>query len=172
MGNDTENAALLPTFSRRAASGDDTAFLLRVYADSRADELMLVPWSDAQKEAFLQQQFSAQDFHYRKYYPEAAFEMVLVDDVPVGRLYTARAEFTDEIRLMDIALLSAFRGRGIGTRLIRETMTEAASMGRGVRLHVEFNNPARRLYDRLGFRFVKEEGPYLMLEWLPPAETG
>jgi ribosomal protein S18 acetylase RimI-like enzyme len=36
-----------------------------------------------------------------------------------------------------------------------------------VRLHVERNNPALRLYQRLGFREVEDQGVYLALEWTP-----
>ena len=52
---------------------------------------------------------------------------------------------------MDIALLPEYRGRGIGTALLEELLVEADATGRRVTIHVERFNPARRLYERLGF---------------------
>ena len=88
--------------------------------------------------------------------------MIEVDGEPAGRLYVARWE--DEIRVMDIALLPEHRGAGIGTRLLRDLLDEAEASGKKVTVHVELNNPALTLYQRLGFRPVAERGVYLLLE--------
>jgi ribosomal protein S18 acetylase RimI-like enzyme len=34
-----------------------------------------------------------------------------------------------------------------------------------VRLHVEFNNPAMKLYRRLGFETIEDQGVYHLMEW-------
>ena len=80
--------------------------------------------------------------------------MVERDGRPIGRLY--RDLRKDEIRVVDIALLTGERGRGVGGRLMRDVLAEARERGLAVRIHVERTNPARRLYDRLGFRIVEE----------------
>jgi ribosomal protein S18 acetylase RimI-like enzyme len=82
---------------------------------------------------------------------------------PVERLYVAR--WTSEICIIDIALLPEFCGRGIGTMFIRELQAEAQSSNRPLRIHVERFNPARRLYERLGFREIEDKGVYLYMEW-------
>jgi ribosomal protein S18 acetylase RimI-like enzyme len=133
-----------------------------VYASTRAEELAAVPWEDATKEAFLRMQFSAQDVYYREQMPDASYQVVLVDGERAGRLYVDRRE--DEIRIVDIAFLPEHRGQGLGTTLLRALLTEADEAGKRVTIHVERFNPARRLYDRLGFVQVKEEGIYLLLE--------
>ena len=84
---------------------------------------------------------------------------------PIGRLYVARWE--DEIRIMDIALLPEHRGHGIGTALLRALLDEAAEAGKRLSIHVELNNPARRLYERLGFAPVEERGVYVLMEAAP-----
>ena len=56
--------------------------------------------------------------------------------------------------MIDIALLPDHRGRGIGARLLRDVLHEATAAGLPVRLSVERSNPARSLYERLGFRTV------------------
>jgi ribosomal protein S18 acetylase RimI-like enzyme len=149
----------------RPVGAGDRAFLVDLYAAVRAPELAHVPWDDATKRAFVVQQFTAQDTHYRRHYPGAALDVIEVDGVPAGRLYVHRGP--RDIRIMDIALTPAFRGRGIGTRLLRALIAEAAETARTLSIHVEMNNPARRLYERLGFRPAGEHGIYLRLELRP-----
>src|SRR6185437_16635571 len=104
----------------------------------------------------------AQDAYYREHYASAAFDVIEVDGEPAGRLYVAR--WDHDIRIIDIALLPEYRGRGIGTALLRELLAEAAADGKRLSIHVELNNPARRLYERLGFVQVEERGVYLLME--------
>ena len=151
----------------RPARAEDRDFLLRVYASTREEELRLVDWSDEQKAAFVQQQFEAQDAYYREHYDPATFDVIEVDAEPVGRLYVARWE--DEIRIMDIALVPEHRGRGIGTALLRDLLDEGAGTGKRVSIHVERDNPALRLYERLGFAPIEARGVYLLLEASPAA---
>ena len=108
-------------------------------------------------------QFDAQHAHYQEHYPGAAFDVILVDGQPAGRLYVARED--DEIRIVDIALLPEYRNRGIGTRLLRGLQSEAAAAGKPLSIHVERFNPALRLYERLGFRQIEDQGVYLFMEW-------
>ena len=153
----------------RQAAGADRAVLVELYGSVREPELAHVPWDDAQKRAFVEHQFSAQDAHYREHYPGATIDVVEVDGEPAGRLYVHRGP--SDIRSMDIALAPPFRGRGIGTALLRSLMDEAQESGRKLSIHVEQNNPARRLYERLGFEPAGEHGVYVLMEraWLTPS---
>jgi len=121
-----------------------------------------VPWSDAEKAAFLEMQFDAQDRWYRVQYPQATFDVVVVDGEPAGRLYVNRGEA--EVRIVDIALLPDHRGRGIGGSLLRTLLAEADAGGKSVTIHVERLNPALRLYESLGFCVAEDKGVYLFLE--------
>jgi ribosomal protein S18 acetylase RimI-like enzyme len=141
---------------------DDRTFLLALYATAREEELRLLDWSPAQREAFLRQQFDAQDHHYRTNYPGATLDVVLLDGQPVGRLYVAR--WASEMRIMDIALMPGYRDAGVGTGLLRAVIAEAEEARKKVSIHVEQFNPALRLYERLGFVPVAEHGVYLLLE--------
>ncbi len=71
---------------------------------------------------------------------------------------------------MDIALLPEHRGRGIGTRLVQDVLDEARASGRSVSLHVEETNPAKRLYERMGFVDVEDRGVYILMEWRTAAD--
>jgi ribosomal protein S18 acetylase RimI-like enzyme len=156
----------LPAISQRPVGPHDEPFLRKVYATTRAEEMALVDWDDTAKEAFLAAQFEAQALHYRTHYPDGDFDIILVDEAPAGRLYVHRS--AREIALLDIALLPRQRNRGIGTRLITGLLEEGAGIGAPVRLHVErFNERARSLYDRLGFRPIEDRGVYIAMEWVP-----
>jgi ribosomal protein S18 acetylase RimI-like enzyme len=151
----------------RPARDADRAFLVELYASTREEELAQVGWDPGAKRAFVEQQFTAQDAHYRGNYPGATLDVIEVDGSPAGRLYVHRGP--SDIRIMDIALAPAFRGRGIGTQLLRDLMAEADASGRKLSIHVEANNPARSLYDRLGFRPAGEHGVYVLMERPPPS---
>jgi ribosomal protein S18 acetylase RimI-like enzyme len=125
--------------------------------------MALLDWSEPVKQAFVQQQFTAQHTYYRQHYATASFDVVLCDDAPVGRLYVDRAPH--EIRIVDIALLPEYRGAGIGTELLTELLAEAAQARKVVSIHVERFNPALRWYQRLGFRVIEDRGVYLQLTW-------
>ncbi|MSQ47492.1 MAG: N-acetyltransferase [Deltaproteobacteria bacterium] len=150
------------TVTFRHICSDDEAFLSQVYASTRLDELAVTDWTDEQKAAFLQMQFAAQHKFYQENYTDTDFLVVLQDDTPIGRLYVAR--WKDEIRIVDIALLPAYRGTGIGATILRDLFVEADAAGKPVRIHVERENPALRLYQRLGFVMIEDKGVYLFME--------
>ena len=153
------------TVTLRPVGPDDEPFLLRVYASTRADELAQVPWTDDQKAAFVAHQFTAQTAHYAQHYTGMSSHVILVDGAPAGRLLVAR--WSEEIRIVDIALLLDFRGRGVGTGLLRDLMAEARAAGKRLSIHVEIHNPAMTLYRRLGFRPAADVGVYQRMEWNP-----
>lgn len=155
-----------PAVTLRAAQPADQEFLLSVYASTRAEELTRVDWTADAKTQFLRQQFQAQDHAYRNNYPGAEYSIIVIDGADAGRLCLHRR--TNEIRIMDIALLPPHRRRGIGTRLLREVLAEGAATGKIVSIHVEVFNPAQRLYERLGFHAAGLNGVYQLLEWQPP----
>jgi ribosomal protein S18 acetylase RimI-like enzyme len=147
----------------RSATDADRGLLREIYAGTREAELAVVPWDADAKRAFVDHQFAAQDDHYRRHYPGATFDVIEAGEPAeaAGRLYVHRG--AREIRIMDIALLPAFRGRGIGTRLLQRLIDEARAGGRSLSIHVERTNRARALYERLGFRPVGENGVHLLM---------
>lgn len=153
----------------RPITSDDEALLYRIYASTREDEMALVDWDEAQKAAFLMMQFTAQHRYYQEYYPDAAFDIILLNGQPAGRLYVDR--WPEEVRIIDITLLPEYRNAGIGTTLLKGILQEAAQAGKRVSIHVERFNPAMHLYERLGFSMVGEHGVYYLMEWLPGTST-
>lgn len=155
--------------SLRPATASDEAFLFALYASTREGELATWGWAPAQRDAFLRMQWMAQGRDQAVRYAGADHRVVLVEGAPAGRLLVARGE--KEWRLVDIALLPAHRGAGVGTRLLRELVDEAARARVPLRLRVLHGNAARALYERLGFRpepaQAADGDPYLAMEWLP-----
>ncbi|HYE15176.1 MAG TPA: GNAT family N-acetyltransferase [Pyrinomonadaceae bacterium] len=150
---------------RPVSEGDDE-LLLAIYASTREEELAQVAWGEGQKEAFLRMQFEAQSREYRARFPDAEYDVILLEGRAVGRWWVGRAE--DEIRLLDIALLPDAQNRGVGGALLKLLIEEARAAGVPLR-HMVFvmNEGARRFYERLGFRVFEEVGAYLHMEWRP-----
>jgi ribosomal protein S18 acetylase RimI-like enzyme len=137
----------------RPATAFDTEFLLRVYASTRADELAQVPWDASTCHAFLRQQFGAQAQHYKTHHPHSQVQVIVDDTDPpprdIGRLWTDRSSHA--LHVLDISLLAEARGCGVGTQCLLALRAQAHAMGLPLTIHVEIHNPARRLYERLGF---------------------
>ena len=75
----------------------------------------------------------------------------------VVMLETGMSGYVPENLLLFIAVKPDARGRGIGGKLLERVFGEVQGM---VKLHVEHDNPARRLYERSGF-----ESKYLEMRW-------
>ncbi|MGF6310577.1 ribosomal protein S18 acetylase RimI-like enzyme [Bradyrhizobium sp. i1.8.4] len=150
----------------RRLSEADLAFLSRLYASTRAEELAAVPWSEADKAAFLGQQFHAQHAHYQQFYPNADWLVITREEDDIGRFYVER--WPSQHRIIDIAFMPAYRGKGYGEALLRDAMDEAAAVGKDVSIHVEKLNPAMQLYRRLGFVTEEDKGVYDLMRWRAP----
>lgn len=160
--NQTPNASSPVTL--RPVVAADEPLLLEIYASTRAEEMAMVPWTKEQQEQFVRMQFASQLEHYKKLQPDANHDIITVNGRPVGRLYVARTE--ERIEIMDITVLPPDRNGGVGTTLIKALMDEA-SVSRPLRIYVETFNPSLRLFERLGFKAVDEQGFHLLMEWVP-----
>ena len=149
--------------SLRPITPEDDSFLASLYASTRTEELAQTNWSEEQKAMFCRMQFNAQTADYQRNYPDASFQIIERSGVAAGRLLVMRSD--EAIHVIDIALMPAHRGAGIGTKLLKELQKEARAAGKKLSIYVESFNPARRLYDRLGFQQVEEKEVYLLMEW-------
>ncbi|HET9650807.1 MAG TPA: GNAT family N-acetyltransferase [Usitatibacter sp.] len=149
----------------RMAGDDDIPVIAAIYASTRAEELEPVPWTPDEKKAFTDWQSRQQEAHYALHYPHA--ERLLVEhEGPIGRIYIDTTP--GEVRLMEVTLLPAFRNRGIGSLLMEALLAYADALGVPASLHVEPFNPAKRMYDRLGFVVMEARGIYEFMVRPPP----
>lgn len=149
--------------SLREATAADEEFLYEVYASTRLDELAGLGWDEQQKHAFIRMQFLARE----RTYPRVDNRIVVLAGRAVGRILVERNEA--EILLRDVALLTAYRNAGVGSRLVRDLIKEADAAGKPLRLHVLATSPAVRLYERLGFCRTGDDGTYLEMKWITSA---
>lgn len=137
----------------RPATGADDEFLRALFVSSRPFDvtaLVAVP-------GLLEMQYAARQRSHAAAYAWMRDEIVLVDDLPVGRLLTSRGEHCRHI--VDIALVPSHRGRGIGTLLLEGLLRDGS-----VTLRVATTNPARYLYERLGFTTITATDTELSLQ--------
>lgn len=145
-----------PALALRPVTPADVGFLDHVYASTRTAELAPLGWPPAEVEAFLAQQARAQRQHYWQQCDTTQFHVVEADGEAAGRLFVEA--LAGELRIVDIALLPAWRGKGIGSRLLAALAAVAERDGLPLRIHVEAGNPAQRLYQRMGFRVTDAPG--------------
>lgn len=149
----------------RALHSDDMAFIERLYAATRAEEMSHSGWPAEQVASFLSQQFQTQHAYYQTHYSDADFLIVEHEGRAIGRLYQFWGPSI--AKLIDIALLPEYQGQGIGTALIEAMLQRADEQGLLVELFVETYNPAQRLYGRLGFHAINESGVYVRMHRQP-----
>jgi ribosomal protein S18 acetylase RimI-like enzyme len=151
---------------RRAASADRD-FLRWVYGSTRAEELSATGWDEARCADFVTMQFNAQEHFYQQQFPHA--ELAVIEWLregkltPVGRLWIDRRP--GAIHVLDIALLAEYRGQGLGTECLGRLMAEAQASELPLTIKVECFNPARMLYERLGFVVTGEHGVHIAMAW-------
>ncbi len=138
------------------ASEADAAFQLELYTDVHAAEFAALGLAPTPLRQLLEMQFRAQRQGYRTQFPEAIDEIIVVNGRPAGRLLVS--ETAGEIRLVDLALLAARRGQGVGTAVLGSLSDRARRAGLPLRLSVRRGNPAERLYQRMGFVRTGETG--------------
>ena len=166
---DTADALALPPewgargVALRRKTPDDEPFLAGLFASVRLPELEVTGWPEDAKRYFLATQFLFQSRHYANAYANGDCTIVTRDDRPIGRLYLDWGPA--DVRVVDISLLPAARGTGLGAALLRVVQATAAARGRTVSLHVDLINPAQRLYQRLGFVVTGQNGPSWQMVW-------
>jgi ribosomal protein S18 acetylase RimI-like enzyme len=133
----------------RAARGSDEPFLFDLHRSAMRDYVDAVWGWD---ENWQRNHFAA------TYAPRRHALIVRLEPTPhdIGRISLTR--HWRKLFLRDIELVAAERNRGIGTAVIRALLALAQAEGRSVELLVLKHNPAQRLYTRLGFRVVADDG--------------
>lgn len=150
------------TITTRPIMAADEPLVQAIYYTTREPELALLAWSAEQKADFVAMQFQAQQQDYQRRFPQADYDLIVVEDEPVGYLYVMRGD--QEMRLLDIALAPAWRNQGIGTAMLRQLMAEATRTQRPLSYMVlRFNEAALRLYQRLGFQKAGEYGHHYLM---------
>lgn len=153
---------LPPAYRVRPALPEDHEFLTELYASTRADELDQAGFPNEQRAAFCRMQFSFQQRHYQQHFAHAEVSIFELADQAIGRELIART--ADQLTLVDIALLPAYRNQGIGSDRLRLLIAQSAVLACPIRLHVLQGSAAQALYARHGFVVVQAEGAHWLME--------
>ena len=94
-----------------------------------------------------------------------ALQMIEIDGGAVGYIRVRREP--DAIFLASIEIAPESQNKGIGSRLIEDLLREGERMELPVKLLVLRVNPARRLYERLGFECTNETETHFEMWRMP-----
>lgn len=150
------------TFGLRTVPAGDSghaAYVRRLHLEDLRVRLAGLP------AAILEQQAEIRARQYADHYPRALDRVIEIDGRPVGRILVA--ERPEELRVVDLAVAVADRGRGAATHALRQCLAEGDDRGLAVGLCVDPHNPALRLYRRLGFEPVHHDPTTVHLRCLP-----
>jgi ribosomal protein S18 acetylase RimI-like enzyme len=137
----------------RPATGEDEPLLRTLFVAGRPD-LALLPLPPEQLDVMVEMQWRAQRTGYAAEHPAAADLVVERGSEPVGRVLVDPGP---PVTVVDLAVLPECRGQGVGEAALRWVLDGASELGVPTRLRVRPDNPARRLYDRLGFVVVDQD---------------
>jgi len=160
---------LTESLNLRPAGAGDEPLLQALFAEDKAAELAAAGLAEAQIRALVEMQSRGRKMTYAAQYP-AAMDSILLDEegMAVGRLLVDRQP--GRWRIVDFAVLAAHRCQGLGTLALQESQRQAAAVGAGMELQVMRFNPARRLYERLGFHAVREDAVIVEMVWSTATE--
>jgi ribosomal protein S18 acetylase RimI-like enzyme len=146
----------------RLATRNDDDFLFRLYAAGHESEFRIAGIDNAQITSLLEMQYAIRKKQYDDWYGRSENWIILVGKNPVGRSLIQRE--TKIWMLVDIAVLPAHQNSGIGTFVLKSQLAGCDRDGIIARLHVRVDNPAVRLYQRLGFIVIGNNGMYCEME--------
>jgi ribosomal protein S18 acetylase RimI-like enzyme len=140
----------------------DQPFIEQVYRSTREKELSSTNWPEEQKKRFVIMQSMAQELEYKNKFGNATYQLIHYKKKPAGRLYLWEKD--REVRVIDITLLPEFQGKGIGKNILTDIIKKAHEKRKIVCLHVAPANPAKKLYERLGFKTIRNESTRIYME--------
>ena len=144
---------MTPRHELRPADIGDVEFAWRLYEQlMRARTEALIPWrADRQREVV------------ESALRSGGMQVIVVDGAVSGWLHVH--ENAELIELLQLYLVPKQQRRGIGTAILRALQDRARAHRRPLRLNVLVNNPARRLYERLGFHIERSDAIKHYMSW-------
>ena len=141
-------------YQLRAATMDDYDFLYNLLV---ATMKRYVEQTWGWNELYQQRRFR-EKFHPKDY------KIIVVEDRDVGVISTER--WRSELFLAEIQICPEYQRRGIATSILRDLMRKAEQQQIPLTLQVLRVNPARRLYERLGFVVMAENETHAQMQWV------
>lgn len=147
-------------YALRPATMEDLEPMMRIgHEGLRPYVEALWGWDQAEHEA-----------QFRDHFTPASISIILFEGWAAG--YLKVEDRGDHLFLEGIYLGREARNQGVGAEVIGDLLQRGRREGRPVRLRVLRPNPARRLYERLGFRVIRADDTHIDMEAAVPATDG
>lgn len=145
----TDILALYPNLGLRAECESDKPFLFELFM-ACSPLTTVLPRIMLEQQAFLQDRGSKEEF------PMASRWIVLRRGEPIGRIIIDW-DYDGQSHCVDIALLPAEQGAGVGTALLKAWIAVSDRLKRDTSLQVLVDSRAKDLYQRIGFVITSTE---------------
>lgn len=154
----------------RTAQAEDEEFLYRLFAETQG-HLAAFQSNEALYRSLIEMQYEGRKQSYATEFPQAIDAILCLEDeargaMPVGRILVNCQ--LDCWRIVDIAVLAAHRGNGLGSWVLNLCKQRCQAAGARLALQVRPENPAHRLYERLGFRVTRQNAFAMEMELAIP----
>jgi ribosomal protein S18 acetylase RimI-like enzyme len=137
-------------------AADPGALAYRLFASDKLAQFAAAGLPQQQAEMLVQMQWRGRNLTYAQQNPGTEDWIISLEDgTSVGRYSLQKT--LQGLRMVDLAILPEYRGRGIGTQVLQQISGTIAATSGTFSLRVEKNNPAQRLYARLGFTAINED---------------
>ena len=143
-----------PLILRPATSGDAEFLFQLLKATMREYVEQSWGWDEEWQRAYFQMR-----------YDPSENQIIVLDGRDIGVIAAERRE--DTIHLSTIYIRPEYQDQGIGTQLLKDLLAEASREGLPVTLRVLRVNPAKRLYERLGFVVIRETETRYYMKAMP-----
>ena len=142
----------------RPAQADDYDFALGLYVETiKPYTIAYMAWDESVEAA-----------RFARLWMPGNTRIITRNGVAIGWL--AAIERASDIFLQQLYIAPAYQRRGIGTQVMELLLVQWNTTGKPIVLGVLKNNPARRLYERLGFTVVGETETKFMMRREPPVK--
>lgn len=153
----------------RPACPKDIDFLFDLYANTQPNVPEPSPCEEPVENSAAWAEFLLYNQHLRELYPQADFQIILLNGIRAGQLIVNR--LTSEIFIVDLTLLPAYADTDICQYVLRDLLSEATLAQKPVRASINSVSPLVNSYQQLGFCLTGSiNGRYLM-RWLPKQAT-
>lgn len=111
-------------------------------------------WNDEKQKQRLKQDLEEHLAHKR---------IILIDNKPAG-VYVIHTTENGDLFINEISILKEYQNKSIGRKILEEQLKENQSKGIRTILQVFKDNPAKSLYERLGFKVYGETETHYQME--------
>jgi GNAT superfamily N-acetyltransferase len=154
----------IETITLRHATPRDEPFLRELFEVNASAEFIAAGFPQSQYQPLVDLQYRGRAMTYSAQYPEAVSWIICTESgEAVGRHLLERKAST--LRSIDLAILPAWQGKGLGTFVLQCAQQLARSEGVSFHLRVAKGNRAIQLYRRLGFLVAAEDELSYEMTW-------